>query len=75
MRWVNNTISPSNRSPDGWGRQIRSYVVGRSAKDLRTGVEQDMDRTLDGDIDKFLRAALTLKGVNPTTQSKLNYTL
>jgi len=43
-----------------WGSQIRSYVLDQSRiKDLRTGVERtDTQKVLDGDLDKFIEAAL-----------------
>ena len=45
----------------GWGHQIRSYVLQpyQMVKDLRTGVETgNPAAVLDGDIDRFLAAAL-----------------
>jgi peptide chain release factor 2 len=49
-----------------WGSQIRSYVLApyRLVKDHRTGYEVgNADRVLDGDLDGFIRAALsTLRG-------------
>lgn len=50
-----------NQGDNGWGYQIRSYVLQpyRLVKDLRTNVETSDDRAvLDGDIDIFLSAYL-----------------
>lgn len=47
----------------GWGHQIRSYVLHpyQMVKDLRTGVEiGDARRVLNGDIDCYLEANMTL---------------
>ncbi len=48
----------------GWGHQIRSYVLHpyKMVKDLRTAVEKgNADAVLDGDIDAFLEAALSMR--------------
>jgi len=54
----------------GWGHQIRSYVLQpyQMVKDLRTGVETgNPAAVLDGDIDRFLAAALAqrIEGYKP----------
>lgn len=53
-----------NQGDNGWGYQIRSYVLQpyKMVKDLRTEVEtSDTKAVLDGDIDIFLNAALAEK--------------
>jgi peptide chain release factor 2 len=53
-----------SKSEIGWGHQIRSYVLQpyQLVKDLRTGVEiGNPQAVLDGDIDRFLEAALAEK--------------
>ncbi len=53
-----------NQGDNGWGYQIRSYVLQpyRLIKDLRTEAETaDCKAVLDGDIDLFLSAALAQK--------------
>jgi peptide chain release factor 2 len=48
----------------GWGHQIRSYVLQpyQMVKDTRTGVESgNAQAILDGDIDRYLEAALAAK--------------
>ena len=48
----------------GWGHQIRSYVLQpyQMVKDTRTGVEVgNAQSVLDGDLDRFLEAALAAR--------------
>lgn len=49
-----------SKSENGWGSQIRSYVLDQSRiKDLRTEVENTNPQTvLDGDLDAFIQASL-----------------
>ena len=50
------------KSENGWGSQIRSYVLDQSrVKDLRTSVEHSRpDAVLDGDLDDFIQASLKM---------------
>ena len=57
-------LERDNQGDNGWGYQIRSYVLQpyRLVKDLRTEAEtSDCKAVLDGDIDLFLSAALAQK--------------
>lgn len=57
-------VARDNQGENGWGYQIRSYVLQpyRLIKDLRTEAETaDCKAVLDGDIDLFLSAALAQK--------------
>jgi len=49
-----------SKAENGWGSQIRSYVLDQSRiKDLRTGVEvSNTQAVLDGDLNKFIEASL-----------------
>lgn len=54
----------NSQGDNGWGNQIRSYVLQpyKMVKDLRTDAEtSDTKAVLDGDIDLFLSAALATK--------------
>src|SRR5437868_3452159 len=57
-------IDQANKTDIGWGHQIRSYVLQpyQMVKDLRTGVQtSNTGSGLDGDLDRFMEAALALK--------------
>ena len=56
----------------GWGHQIRSYVLQpyQMVKDLRTGVStSNTGAVLDGDIDRFMEAALAQKAFGGVPES------
>src|SRR5687767_10279840 len=55
----------------GWGHQIRSYVLQpyQLVKDLRTGVTSTSPSdVLDGDLDRFMAAALSQKVTGETVE-------
>ncbi len=55
------TALNATKTDNAWGHQIRSYVLHpyQMVKDLRTDVEtSDSQGVLDGDLDKFMSAAL-----------------
>ncbi len=61
-----------NQGDNGWGYQIRSYVLQpyRLIKDLRTEAETaDCKAVLDGEIDLFLSAALAQKVKDDGTET------
>jgi peptide chain release factor 2 len=59
------------KSEIGWGHQIRSYVLQpyQMVKDLRTGVTSSSPSdVLDGDLDKFMAAALSQRVTGETVE-------
>ena len=60
----------ATKTDNGWGHQIRSYVLHpyQMVKDLRTSVETgNTTAVLDGDLDKFIQAALAKRVNNKRT--------
>jgi peptide chain release factor 2 len=58
------TAEQAAKTDIGWGHQIRSYVLQpyQMVKDLRTGTStSNTGAVLDGDIDRFMEAALAQK--------------
>ena len=62
-RQANFAELAATKTDNGWGHQIRSYVLHpyRLVKDLRTGVEtSNTDAVLDGELTAFIQAMLQL---------------
>ena len=71
-RSESDKIEASKRDID-FGSQIRNYVLApdRLAKDLRTQVEVgDVDRVLDGDLDRFMHAYLVFEKTGGLLRAK-----
>ncbi len=63
-REVEANATAASKTDIGWGHQIRSYVLQpyQLVKDLRTGATSTAPSdVLDGDLDKFMAAALSQK--------------
>lgn len=61
----------ASKTDIGWGHQIRSYVLQpyQLVKDLRTGVTSTAPSdVLDGDLDKFMAAALSQRVTGETVE-------
>ncbi|HWI86041.1 MAG TPA: peptide chain release factor 2 [Sphingomonas sp.] len=70
-REVEANATAASKSDIGWGHQIRSYVLQpyQLVKDLRTGVTSTAPGdVLDGDLDKFMAAALSQRVTGETIE-------
>ncbi len=66
------SLSAASKTEIGWGHQIRSYVLQpyQLVKDLRTNVESTSpDDVLNGDLDRFMEAALAQRVLGDETES------
>lgn len=43
-------------------KSVAEKLIGLNKKDHRTGVIQDYEQTLNGDLDKFVEASVFIKG-------------
>lgn len=56
-RYQAEEVQKIRRMNSGWAEKIRTYHEPRgTVKDHRTGVEQDYQKTLNGDIDVFVES-------------------
>ncbi|HET7281681.1 MAG TPA: peptide chain release factor 2, partial [Sphingomicrobium sp.] len=70
-REAETTAANAAKTDIGWGHQIRSYVLQpyQLVKDLRTGVTSTSPSdTLDGDLDRFMAAALSQRVTGETVE-------
>ncbi|MDB5700709.1 MAG: peptide chain release factor 2 [Sphingomonadales bacterium] len=70
-RELEANATAASKTDIGWGHQIRSYVLQpyQMVKDLRTGVVSTAPGdVLDGDLDKFMAAALSQRVTGETIE-------
>jgi peptide chain release factor 2 len=70
-RELEANATAASKTDIGWGHQIRSYVLQpyQMVKDLRTGVVSTAPGdVLDGDLDKFMAAALSQRVTGETVE-------